>query len=142
MDFHQNFRSIPIYSINYDFNPTIPYSQKVLWTQLKYPSPTSLRIGSTVKIISSDPNFVPPPVILKVIDVVGTRVALETCERNTYTPSSCIKPFVRGPPRDQPWYSWDHAPHWGYATRDVSACPYADRNWVYGNGGPVAYLVW
>lgn len=133
---------VPIYSINYDFMPTIPYSQKVLWVQLRYPAPPSLRVGNMVQIISTDQNFTPPSDILQVIDIIGTRVALSSRYDNICSPAPC-PPFSPGRKREGSWHPWSHSyGTWGYETRDVSDSPYAYRSWLYGNGRSVSYLVW
>jgi hypothetical protein len=132
---------VEIYSINYDFLQTIPYAQKVLWVQLKYQAPPSLRIGDFVRIVSADRHFTPPSEDLKVIDVVGTRVALTSRITDI---STCEIPTQFGPGRKRVgrWHPWSHSWHFGYATRDMSAQPYADRGWMFGNGDPISYLVW
>ena len=113
---------VPIYSINYDFSPMVPYAKKSLWIQTKFPVST-FRIGMATRIVSTDPNFVPPKVPLRLVDVVGTRVVLESLD-----------------PRM--WSSLSHGEHWGYQTRDAKSFPHVDRNWMFGNGEPIGYLEW
>ena len=133
---------VEIYSINYDFLQTIPYSQKVLWVQLRYPAPASLRIGDKVHIVSTDSYFNPPSDMLRVVDIVGTRVSLTSNTRDVYACNPPC-PFGDGTKRVGRWHPWSHSyGTWGYQTRDVSDFPYAYRQWTYGNGVPISYLVW
>lgn len=134
---------IEILSINYDFLQSIPYSQKVLWVQLRYPASPSLRIGDFVRIISGDRHFGAPRDELRVVDIVGTRVALSSKIPDVYVASLPDPPFSPGVKREGRWIPQTHSEGtWGYATRDVSDQPYAYRNWTYGNGRPISYLVW
>src|SRR5437870_4248449 len=91
---------VPIYSINYDFVQTIPYSQKVLWAQLRDPAPPSLRIGQLVRVTSADRYYNPPSREFKVVDIVGTRVFLSSKIRDVY--AECLPgPFEPGFKRDE-----------------------------------------
>lgn len=135
-------RRAPIFSINYDFMQTVPYAKKVLWVQLRYSAPTSLRIGSMVNIISQDGHLNTPSDQLRVIDIVGTRIALDTQSSFSKTNRYPEPPFSPGVEK-RGWLPETHSRGtWGYATRDLSDQPYSYRTWTYGNGDPVSYLVW
>jgi len=133
---------VEIFSINYDFLQSVPFSQKVLWVQLRYPAPPSLRMGELVRIVSSDRDFNPPSEDLKVLDIIGTRVALTSRISSIYTRCPPTPPFASGVPRNDRWHPWDHGWHFGNATRDMSDQPYSYRQWLYGNGQSISYLVW
>ena len=133
---------VEIFAINYDFQQAIPFSQKVLWAQLRYPAPPSLQIGQLVRIVSIDRNFNPPSEDLRVVDIIGTRVALTSKIANIFARCPPTPPFTSGVPREESWHPWDHAWHFGNATRDMSDQPYAYRQWLYGNGRSISYLVW
>jgi len=107
---------VDIYSINYDFLPTIPYAAKVMWVQLSFPVKDLMK-QTKAKIISTNPGFKLPIGEMTVIDVIGTRVLLEA-------------------PIDL------QEGQWGYATRYFTspACP--DKNWTYGSGNPIGRLVY
>lgn len=105
-----------IYSVNYDFMPTIPYAAKTMWIQLAFPG-SDIIPGTKAKIISLDGNFKPPTEPLTIIDVIGTRVMLETPVE-----------LREG--------------QWGFATRYFSSFNTDHRNWTYGNGNPIGKLIY
>ena len=107
---------VEIYSINYDFMPTIPYAAKTMWVQLAFPV-KDLVTGDQAHIVSTEKDFVPPQGPFEVIDVIGTRVMLQA------------PPYLK-------------EGQWGYATRYFSDPSCSHKNWVYGRGNPVGYLVY
>lgn len=133
-DAFEVYSKADVFSVNYDFSPMIPYAAQNLWIQLRWPM--SLPIGTRVRLVSIDPNFTPPPKDLRVVDVIGTRVCLETADRSALSRGYGTSVGMK------------HAPEggalspWGYQTRNVSSVGHPDRNWTYGNGRPIAYLVW
>lgn len=108
--------AVNIYSVNYDFMPTIPYAAKTFWVQLVAPV-QGLYQGRQVYIRSFDPEFVPPPGPLVVIDAIGTRVMLT-----------------------MPRYLREG--QWGYSTRELSSYDLPMKSWVYGRGVPIAELIY
>jgi hypothetical protein len=133
---------LSVYSINYDFMPTLHNKPTSLWIDLKFPaSDSSLQIGDRIILASKDPNFVPPPGKLKVIDIIGTRVIL-----TSDVPLKSSRPVhafrAKNDYPENVWSPLDHGGHWGNATRDMKALPGTDRNWTYGEGEPIAILIW
>ena len=108
--------SVDIYSVNYDFMPTIPYAAKSFWVQMVAPV-QGLHQGKQVYIESLDPNFVPPPGPLVVIDAIGTRVMLT------------VPRYLR-------------TGQWGYSTRNLASYNRPMKSWVYGYGNPIAKLIY
>lgn len=139
MDSHISY--VPIYSINYDFLPTTMYGAKCLWIDLKFPAPANLAIGERFILVSADKNLIFPGDILTIRDIVGTRLVI-----NRETPKSSddsLKYFTQKRDDETPWQPLKHAPQWGYSTRDLAnPNPAADRNWLYGHGKPIAFLVY
>lgn len=136
----QALSAIPIYSINYDFVPTIPNGYKCLFVELRFPPPPDLRIGEGVILHSDNPKFVPPPGKLNVLDIIGTRVVLtsDLPRLPTDNPLTLYKPK-----NDRKgWRPIEHGYHWGYVTRDVDSLPSSHLNGMAGNGGAVGWLVW
>lgn len=156
-------RSAPIYSANYDFQPMVRDYPRSFWVDLKFPPPPTLRVGYPVEIVSTDPRFVPPQQSFLVQDIVGTRVILSSTYNEPEVYWRDVKPYVamRGRDRDGMWHPWQHdageeavtpityrkqvdpsfyqPEGWGYSTRGSVG---VDRNWLYGRGRPVGYLVW
>ncbi|HMP28133.1 MAG TPA: hypothetical protein PKD85_00950 [Saprospiraceae bacterium] len=136
------FNKLPIYSINYDYVPTIPNRYTALWVDVKFdPKDFNTEVGDIVWIESATKDFVPPPQQLKIIDIVGTRIVLKPLEPSFSTQP--IYPFQAK--NDLPTNIWnprDHGGHWGYATRNLQSLPWKDENWLFGNGRPIAYMLW
>jgi hypothetical protein len=137
--------SLPIYSINYDFVPTIPNAYPILWIDVKFPATDlGVQLGMQVFIEAIDRSFVPPPQLLLVQDIIGTRVALAPIVNTRPTGGAVtapVHPFqAKNDFPKKTWSPLDHGGMWGYATRDLSSLPGTDQNWSYGNGNPVAHL--
>ena len=136
--------SIAFYNINYSFPSNLRSYPKSLWVSTQYPVESQcLRPGSFVRIVSSAPEFQPPNNLMRVQNVVGTRIVLiPSIARDahpvpTFTP---YQPQTFG--RDSMgWTPLSHGYQWGYDTREADVVPH-NRNWLHGNGEPVGYLVW
>lgn len=136
------YNKLPIYSINYDFVPTVPDRWKALWVDIKFdPKDFNFQIGDQIIIKSSVKEFVPPSQTLKILDIVGTRIVLSPISP-TYSTEK-IYPFkAKDDFPNNIWNPTDHAGHWGYSTRDHKSLPSSDQNWLYGHGNPIGYILW
>jgi hypothetical protein len=154
-----NVKYLEVYSINYDFQPMMSYTAKMLWAQLKFPPPDTLKVGSFVSLVSTNRDLTIPTQRLQVYDIIGTRVLLTT-NRGLTSEMEDVKQFVPSLQRTKTgrWHPWHHDEQWGYATRDhrLLVAPKADAppgfehtftaadrytTWDYGRGEPIAYLV-
>ncbi len=137
------YSALDIYSINFDYVPTLVNGIKCMYLELKFPPPKDLRIGEGVMIKTTDPNFVPPPGDLYVLDIIGTRVVIAPTLPG---PASRVPVVSYQPKNDRPgWNPLDHGDQWGYSTRSAlenKTNPNLDRNWVFGSGKPVGVLIW
>ena len=130
----------------YDFIPTMHQAKKVFWIQLRDPPPSSLKFGTLVKLGALDPNLGLPLQSLQVVDIIGTRVVLQPLsipesDRPKY---SSIIPFQPGNQKrsDKKWHPLDHDFHWAYALKDWATTVNTAKNWTYGSGESVAYIIW
>ncbi len=132
----------PVYSLNYDFLPTVAYKDKCLWADLRWPAPDGLKIGNKIKFISLSRDLIPPIGNFRVSDIVGSRLVITDFPE--VASSNNIKYFEQK--KDLPinvWSPLDHNGHWGYATKDLAnPNPAANRNWTYGNGQTLMRIVW
>lgn len=137
-------RACSVYSLNYDFVPTIAYGDKCFWADLKWPAPESLKIGSPVRFVSFSEHLIlpGPQSLFKITDIVGSRVVIaatipgDSAKMLTYFKQKMDRP-------DRAWSPLDHGANWGYATRNLAdPNPAADRNWTYGNGDSVLTMIW
>jgi hypothetical protein len=144
-NYRTNFQDVQ--AIYYDFLPTLHSAKKVLWVQLRTPPPSSLKIGTIVKLTALDRNLGLPSQSLQVTDVIGTRVVLshpssrlQTIPQPRYDQ---VIPFVAGNQKLQlGWNPLDHDDHWAYALKDWAETVRKARNWTYGSGVSVAHIVW
>lgn len=150
-------RAVKVYSLNYDFVPTIAYGDKCLWADIRWPAPEDLRIGTKIDFISSSKDLVMPSATFKVYDIVGSRVIISCSDPKASTamltyfkakndryplPETRNASSLKASARNE-WSPLDHGSLWGYATRDLAnPNPAADRNWTYGNGDSVLMMTW
>lgn len=135
-------KALPLYSLNYDFMPTTMYGAKCLWADMKFPE-YGPKIGSKIKFASVDSNLVMPTKSdIIVSDIIGTRIVFKC--RDAKDSDAALTFFKQKKDVSKKlWNPLRHAPHWGYSTRDLAdPNPAADRNWIYGNGEPVLYMIW
>jgi hypothetical protein len=133
--------AIPLYSLNYDYIPTILYGSQCLWADTKFPV-SNLKIGTKIKFVSVDTNLVmPTEADITVSDIIGTRIVFK-CQHQTDSLRALTFFEQKKDISKTQWHPLNHGPHWGYSTRDLASNPAADRNWVYGNGDPLLYMVW
>lgn len=133
-------------AIYYDFLPTMHDAKKVFWIQLRDQAPSSLKFGTLVKLVALDKNLGLPPQSFQVVDVIGTRVVLQPLtipesDRPKYT---SVVPFHPGNQKSsgRGWQPLDHDYHWAYALKDWTTSLHTARNWTYGSGISVAYIMW
>lgn len=160
-----------IYSVNYDFQPMIHDYPKSVWVDLKFPPPSSLKVGFPARIVSTDPSFTPPDQTFLVQDIVGTRVILSSHadEGEVYWRSIIPYHANRGREVDGRWHGWKAsqdpsidsdqgassfptsiASRYGdYDFARASRWGYvtrgsegSDKGWLYGRGRPVGMLIW
>lgn len=135
-------RSAKVYSLNYDFVPTIAYADRCFWADLKWPAPESLQVGTVIKFTSETPDLVMPRGKFHVTDIIGSRIVITATVPMDST--NLIKYFRQKLDR-KTWSPLDHGPAqgWGNATRNMAdPNPTADRNWTYGTGDPVLTVSW
>lgn len=134
-------RMINVYSINYDFVPSSTYRDKVLWIVTDY-VPSDLRIGQYVKLVSDIPEMGFPNTTLQIEDIEGKRIILST----KLVPKSVIRAGGNlryyGKQNAPKWTPLNRAPHWGNTTRDFTYLPGQYRNWQYGYGNAIGYLIY
>lgn len=155
-----------IYAVNYDFIPTVRHFPKTLWVTLKFHPPRSLEVGMMVRIVSRSGCFTPSNECFIILDIIGMRIALKRvdCSLVSCNFRDRVIPFTRNfrsVPGHRPSnfhnvevmndtapylpsYGCESSPYgvWGYATRDPYGLPGANRNWTYGQGDSISYLVW
>jgi hypothetical protein len=142
---------LEVYSVNYDFMPTIINSAKTLWVDLKFPPTDSgLKIGTNVRLVSSNPNLKVPDDIIQVLDIVGTRVVLTTVNRNVKTSYESVPKYtptmnINLGPSKEAWHPTKHSQGtWGYSTRKYNwnhTINNPNTNWLFGQGDPIAFLL-
>jgi hypothetical protein len=137
-------RSIPIFSINYDFVPSSTYREKMLWVVTDF-VPQDLKVGQFVRLVSDNGHLQFPHEYLQIEDIEGKRIVLSSklVPRRIIRAGGNLRYYTtlsEGKGLSTQWNPLSHGGQWGYATRDWDNLPGIYRNWQYGYGRAIATL--
>lgn len=132
-NFHKGENNyVPIFNISYDYIPSEMASEKVMWVSTQFP--VKIPIGTIVRLMSQQPNFKIPDIAFQIKDIILDKIVLSPMIE---APSRANKRHYW--PNNSPiWTPLDYANQWGYSTRMGFN---GDRNYNYGIGKPICYLM-